>query len=404
MRHSKLICLGLLSFGLAVSQPNQPDCLIAFNLTSSGATQPPSSGADNRQLGCNSWQISYASNGFSAITLAVQSAPDNVGVPGSWGTIGGTVTQGVNPNTNTTGASTLLQTYGTAFAPWFRVALTSATGSGNVIGVLIGYRAAGTAGAAGTITGTVTANQGSPPWTASITSPLGQQGSSASVSVAIANNQATGTSSIPTQGAAAAGSTLAGNPNRMGVSDGTNIRDLTTVNAGNNLAPATSGIGTVSPYQFQEATQVNPANGTAGNFAPLTGDLNGNQFVRVGGPNSWTCSLGQLNGTLTQCLAAPGAGLRAYITDITAATTTSMSGTFIVQYGTGVNCASGTTTIFPILPVGTGVQFGWFTPAQTTPVKFTFTQPLTPAAANAICVSGTTTNTQNIQLGGFIAP
>ena len=130
---------------LSYAQPPQPDGTVPFNLTASG-TFSPILGMDNRQLGCQNFQISYAANGFSALTLAVQEAPDNTGSPGAWGTMGGTLVEGVNPNTNTTAASSLIQTYGTASSPWVRVALTSATGSGNVIGKLICWAAAGTAG------------------------------------------------------------------------------------------------------------------------------------------------------------------------------------------------------------------------------------------------------------------
>lgn len=170
---------------LAHSQPAQvqvnADCVVQFTtvpLTSSGAA---TQAVDNRRLGCNSWQIGYANNGFSAITLTIQEAPDNSGTPGSWSTLGGTATFGTNPNTNTTGASALIQSYGTSFAPWVRVALTSATGSGSVVGVLLGYRASGSAGTSGGASSNVT-----------ITSPLGSQGMAAGVSVSLPNNQVSG--------------------------------------------------------------------------------------------------------------------------------------------------------------------------------------------------------------------
>jgi hypothetical protein len=155
MRYFKLI-LALFFASLVYGQPGQvqvnADCNIAFNLTASGATTG-ANGFNNVPVGCNSWQIQYTNNGFSAITLAIQSAPNtsataNTGVctPGSWGTLGGTATFGVNPNTNTTAASSLIQSYATNFAPCVRVALTSATGAGNVAGILLGFRASGSAG------------------------------------------------------------------------------------------------------------------------------------------------------------------------------------------------------------------------------------------------------------------
>ncbi len=141
---------------------SQPDCIIFFHFTASGQTSPlaPNLGFSNLQNGCTTWNVSYANSGFSAITLAFQSAANNAGVAGSWGTFaGGTLLSGINPNTNTTGAFTWL----TGYNPWVRVALTSATGSGNVDGAIFGYRIP-SAGATGTgtqtVSGTVTANQG----------------------------------------------------------------------------------------------------------------------------------------------------------------------------------------------------------------------------------------------------
>lgn len=180
--------------GLAFAQPSQvqvnADCVIAFNLTASGQTAPATGGYANGNLGCNSWQIQYWNNGFGSLTLAVQSAPNtatafNTCTPGAWGTIGGTLTFGVNPNTNTTAASSLIQSYGTNFASCVRVALTAATGSGNVTGVLLGFRASGSAGTSGGAGSNVT-----------ITSPLGQQAMSAGVSVTLPNNQLSGCAKV----------------------------------------------------------------------------------------------------------------------------------------------------------------------------------------------------------------
>lgn len=127
-----------------------PDCMIPFQFTASGQVAPSGVPAafNNKQVGCNVWQIQYANSGFSAVTLTLAAAPDNAGVPGTFGTMGGTLLFGVNPNTNTTGASTLINTYGTAFPAWVQVQLT-ATGSGQVTGVAFGVRQAGSGGASG---------------------------------------------------------------------------------------------------------------------------------------------------------------------------------------------------------------------------------------------------------------
>lgn len=118
---------------------SQPDCVIFYSFTASGQTSPtaPNAGFSNLTNGCTTWNFSYANSGFSAVTLAFQSAPNVAGVAGSWSTFaGGTLISGINPNTNTTGTFTWIIGYN----PWVRVALTAATGSGIVNGAIYGYR------------------------------------------------------------------------------------------------------------------------------------------------------------------------------------------------------------------------------------------------------------------------
>ncbi len=193
---------------------SQPDCIIFFSFTASGQTSPlsPNAGFSNLQNGCTTWNFSYANSGFSAITLAFQSAPNVAGVPGSWSTFaGGTILAGVNPNTNVTGAFSWL----TGYNPWVRVALTSATGSGIVNGAIYGYRIP-SAGATGTgtqtVTGTVTANQG----TAGSAWPVSQSGTwtvqpgnTANTTAWKVDNSAV---NQPVVGTAAVGSAPSGNP------------------------------------------------------------------------------------------------------------------------------------------------------------------------------------------------
>jgi hypothetical protein len=124
-----------------------PDCSASFQLSAIGTAAQ----FDNRTVSsatgvpCRYWTISYYVDGFSGVSLVVQSAQDNNGVPGSWSTFGGTVVNGINPNTATTSATTDLNGY----FPWMRVNLTSVTGSGALRGVLNGYRTTGTTIAGG---------------------------------------------------------------------------------------------------------------------------------------------------------------------------------------------------------------------------------------------------------------
>jgi hypothetical protein len=129
--------------------------------------------------------------------------------------------------------------------------------------------------------------------------------------------------------------------------------------------------------------------------------LDGGQYVRIDHPVRWSCAIGSLAATLTQCQAAPAAGLKLYLTDVTVQTTTTTSGTYGIQYGTGSNCATGAVALFP----KSATADRWNAPITTSAAaNFVFRVPLEAAAANAICIIGTATNTIRIQLHGFTAP
>ena len=144
----KLLLLLLLSFAPLFAQTRiTPDCVVTFTFTTTGNTPNTGTcagpnGAPNGN-GISSWILVYYVSGFSGISIVLQSAPDNAGVPGSWGTFAGTVltntqypgSSGTNPNTATTSAFTGFAGY----YPWMRVNLTSITGTGKVIGALYGY-------------------------------------------------------------------------------------------------------------------------------------------------------------------------------------------------------------------------------------------------------------------------
>jgi hypothetical protein len=150
-----------------------------------------------------------------------------------------------------------------------------------------------------------------------------------------------------------------------------------------------------------EALSSQPAAATTGNQRRLVGSLDGALYVRPNGPVTWSCSLNSIAATLTQCQAAPAAGLTLYITDIAVQTTTATSGTYAIQYGTGSNCGTGTTALFP--SSGTSNRFN--APINTQPMAhFSFTTPLEPAAANAVCLIGVATNTISVQMNGYTAP
>lgn len=85
---------------------------------------------DNRAANCYNWRVTYTSTGFSAISLQLESAPDNAGTPGTWTAFTGTavVTDGTNPSTSTNSALIGIH----ANAAWVRINLVTATGTGTV--------------------------------------------------------------------------------------------------------------------------------------------------------------------------------------------------------------------------------------------------------------------------------
>jgi hypothetical protein len=77
-------------------------------------------------------------SGVSALSIQFESATDLGGnTPGTFVAFGGTILSGVNPVTATTQATSTF----TGMFPWLRVNPTSVTGTGNVVGVVYGFKA-----------------------------------------------------------------------------------------------------------------------------------------------------------------------------------------------------------------------------------------------------------------------
>lgn len=109
------------------------DCEIYFNFTATGST----AAYDNRVRGCNYWTLYTAPSGYSAINLTIQGAQDNNGVAGTFNNwAADTILLGTHPVTSANASNVQANVY----FPWVRVTLNSATGSGRVQGVLLGYR------------------------------------------------------------------------------------------------------------------------------------------------------------------------------------------------------------------------------------------------------------------------
>jgi hypothetical protein len=125
--------------GQVTSQVHEnPDCQFYFTFTAASGSLPAGNGFDNRQQGCNTWSIVYFNYNFSPVSLTFQSAANNAGSAGTWGTgfpVQQTIVAGSNPQTSTAGG--YLWISGTnAFV---RVTM-SATGTGNVTGAAFGWR------------------------------------------------------------------------------------------------------------------------------------------------------------------------------------------------------------------------------------------------------------------------
>jgi hypothetical protein len=120
-----------------------------------------------------------------------------------------------------------------------------------------------------------------------------------------------------------------------------------------------------------------------------------------GNVSAFVCGFNSIAASLTQCQAAPAAGLKLYITTLHIQTTTTTSGTYALQTGTGSNCVTGTAALFPVS--GTANRFN--APITTSAMAVvTFDPPLTAPAASAVCVIGVATNTVSGQIAGYTAP
>lgn len=153
--------------------------------------------------------------------------------------------------------------------------------------------------------------------------------------------------------------------------------------------------------QGAEAQSGQPTAATTGNVRQLVASLDGALYTRQGGPVIWTCGVNNVAASLTQCQAAPGANLKLYITGIYVQTTTTTSGTYAIQTGTGSNCGTGTAALFPVS--GTGNRFN--APITSNAMAaITFPVPLVAPANSAVCLIGVATNTISAQIVGFTAP
>lgn len=172
------------------------------------------------------------------------------------------------------------------------------------------------------------------------------------------------------------------------------------VDAANNSAAPANVLSDGAQLQSGATATV----GTAGQVGSIVAGLDHVLYARLGGPVFWQKGLTAIGATLTEIKAVTAAGVRSYITDITVISDTATAGQFTLRYGTGSNCATGTTTLFPFVAAITAGKIPYPGNTASQPVNYSFLTPLQPAAANAVCVICIATQTCTITMQGYDAP
>ena len=198
------------------------DCSFSFNFTTTGRI--PANGFPNgstlpgsNQAGCVGWVMVMEVTGFSGISLQLESASDSSGAAGSWSAFSGssvtlTGCGSTNPITATTQGCLAINGY----QPWVSAHLSSITGTGTVAGTVYGCRLDSCAGLFAAAAGGVTSNVN-----------IAQVAGTNTVTGGVAGLLGVG-------GNTASGSADAGNPVKVGGSNGTNDYNLKVDSQGNN--------------------------------------------------------------------------------------------------------------------------------------------------------------------------
>ena len=130
---------------------DQADNLVTFK--TNGTTPVPGPTINNTATGCSAWIMIVDVEGFSAVSIELDTAPAaSPGVAGTFSSSNLTTTSGSNPTTSTT-VSTYLAT---GYYPFFRANVTTVTGTPGSINIQIfGWRSQAylTAGSGGTAKG-----------------------------------------------------------------------------------------------------------------------------------------------------------------------------------------------------------------------------------------------------------
>lgn len=374
LRHHSPIVLLLIALTSAAelraqfpsAQQQAPDCVRYFSFDSSGGAQ---NGATLANYGagtsdgpnlCTVWQFAYAvsvsSGGMvTSLTIRVESADPGItsNVAGTFGAYAGTALVGSVSNTSTTGAQALLEN-GTVSIPFVRVALTAITmgsGTARVYGILQGWNAGN---------------------------------GSAIVTAAIVGSGCP--NPCPVIGPTAAGSPAVNPPVLVAGQAGTavmpgNIHTIITDTNG-NIDPA--GLATAQADGSSNTPNVPSASGAAATQPVYPYRFNGSTWDREQScPNSASITFSAASGTLE--IVALTASQIVFVCSIDLSSDTATNIT--LQYGTGSNCGTGTTSISGALQNVLSWSHNWGPEAA-----------LRTAASNAFCVTSSVAAT----IGGVI--
>jgi hypothetical protein len=146
------------------------------------------------------------------------------------------------------------------------------------------------------------------------------------------------------------------------------------------------------------ASGANPTAATGGNLRRQLASTEGVAFVQEGNGNRFSCFVQAVTAT-TQCQAAPGAGLKAYVTSVHMSNQAATVQTLDLVYGTGSNCGTGTGGLTHKWQMGTNA-----TTTSPQSIDASFDTPLVPGAANAICVRPANATAFGATITGYIAP
>jgi hypothetical protein len=235
------------------------------------------------------------------------------------------------------------------------------------------------------VSGTVTANAGT--GTMAVSGPL----TDTQIRATALPVSGTVTANIGTAGTLALDATLTGGTAKARVSGNAGA----AFDAANNAAMPANALS----VGVQTATiDTSPTAATAGNLRYQLASTEGVTYVQEGGPKRFSCLVTAVT-VMTQCQAAPAAGLRAYVTSFTASNQAATVQTLDVVYGTGSNCATAPTALTHKVQFGTNAT-------TTSPQSYgmQFQTPLVPVAANAICVRPSAATAFGATLTGYVAP